>query len=106
MRLPSADEVSTRIRYDPKLYPFFKDCLGAIDGTHINVYPPATTRARWRDRHGDLSQNILAICDFTMRFVFFLVGWEGSVADSTLYNHAIRRGGLTIPEGMLPLCSS
>lgn len=73
MKLPP-NEVPERIRNDPKLYPFFMDCHGAIDGTHISVHPPAPTRARWRDRHGQLTQNILAICDFTMRFIFLLVG--------------------------------
>ena len=27
--------VPARIRYDPKMWPFFKDCIGAIDGTLI-----------------------------------------------------------------------
>ena len=34
-----------------------------------------------------------------MFFVYVMVGWEGSIADSTLYEHAIRWGGLTIGEG-------
>lgn len=42
---------------------------------------------------------MLAICDFSMFFVYVLVGWEGSVADSSLYEHAQRHGGLRIPEG-------
>lgn len=34
-----------------------------------------------------------------MFFVYILVGWEGSVADSSLYEHSERYGGLSIPDG-------
>ncbi|KAJ3706851.1 hypothetical protein LUZ61_010556 [Rhynchospora tenuis] len=34
----------------------FKDALGAIDGTHINAFPPSgqTFKERWRDRKGNI----------------------------------------------------
>ncbi|KAH9916121.1 uncharacterized protein BXZ73DRAFT_26861, partial [Epithele typhae] len=44
MKLPAGDSVPPRIANDPKLFPFFKDCIGAIDGTHIPVCPPSLTR--------------------------------------------------------------
>ncbi|KAI5898161.1 uncharacterized protein SCHCODRAFT_02473599, partial [Schizophyllum commune H4-8] len=50
MKLPESTDTPPRILHDPKLYPFFKDCLGAIDGSHFFVHPPAMTRGRWRDR--------------------------------------------------------
>ena len=100
MKLPSDSIIPEHIRRNPKLYPFFKDCRGAIDGSHLPVHPPALTRGRWRDRDGNLTQNILAVCDFNMFFVYVLVGWEGSIADSTLYEHAVRRGGLSIGDGL------
>lgn len=99
MKLPEWNDVPTRIRNDPKLFPYFKDCRGAIDGSHLAVNPPTLTRGRWRDREGNLTQNMLAICDFAKIFVYVLVGWEGGVADSSLYEHAQRHGGLHIPEG-------
>ena len=98
MKLPPDHIIPKRIRRDPKLYPFFKDCRGAIDGSHLPVRPPSLTRGRWRDREGNLTQNILAICDFNMFFVFLMVGWEGSIADSTLYNQAVVNGGLVLGE--------
>ena len=42
VRLPSVDTpVPSKIQNNPKFYPFFKDTLGAIDGTHINCCPSA-----------------------------------------------------------------
>lgn len=34
-----------------------------------------------------------------MRFVHLITGWEGSVADSTLWVEAIKNGAVKIPEG-------
>ena len=100
MKLPrEGDGIPDRIQKDPKLFPFFQDCVGAIDGSHMFVRPPSATRGPWRDRKGNLSQNMLAVCDFDMNFTYVLVGWEGSVADSTLYLHATRNGGLVVPDG-------
>ena len=42
IRLPDEhSETPPEILDDPKLYPFFKDCLGALDGTHILATVPA-----------------------------------------------------------------
>lgn len=93
-----ATELSVRVATNPKFMPFFKDCIGAIDGTHIAVCPPATERAAFRDRNGKITQNVLAAVDFDMRFTDIMAGWEGSTADSTLWKQAMRQGALQIPE--------
>jgi hypothetical protein len=63
-------------------FPYFKDCVGAIDGTHIPISPPENIKSNYRNRKGELSQNVLAVCNFDMRFTDILCGWEGSVSDS------------------------
>ncbi|KIO00086.1 hypothetical protein M404DRAFT_53496, partial [Pisolithus tinctorius Marx 270] len=40
VHLPPDDLVPPKIQADPKFYPFFKDCRGAIDGTHIDIFVP------------------------------------------------------------------
>ncbi|KAJ4843758.1 hypothetical protein Tsubulata_047051 [Turnera subulata] len=37
---PSFDETLPEIRNNPKYYPFFKNCVGAIDVTHISACVP------------------------------------------------------------------
>ena len=49
----------------------------------------------FRDRHGNISQNVLAACNFDLEFMYVLAGWEGSAHDSKLLNDALsRRNGL------------
>ncbi|KAL8460636.1 hypothetical protein ACS0TY_032229 [Phlomoides rotata] len=52
----------------------FKGCLGALDGTYIDVHVPAVDQARYRNRKGQTSVNVLGVCDMNMRFVYVLSG--------------------------------
>jgi DDE superfamily endonuclease len=98
VKLPPAEQTPPEIQNDPKLYPFFKDCRGAIDGTHIEAFVPDDAMARYRNRKGFLSQNVLAACTFDMRFCYVLPGWEGSASDGRVFDDA-RRHSLAIPPG-------
>lgn len=98
MSQPGANELPARVRRDPTLYPFFKNAIGAVDGSHLFVSLPSHTRACWRDWDGHLTQNMMAICNFDMFFTFVLVGWEGSAADGPLYHRCFDHG-LKVPEG-------
>nr|KYP43360.1 hypothetical protein KK1_035207 [Cajanus cajan] len=64
--------VPAKIRESTRFLPFFKDCIGAIDGTHI----PAIVRWRdvssYRNRHEKISQNVLAACNFDLEFMYIL----------------------------------
>jgi hypothetical protein len=91
--------LADKIQYNFKYFPWFKDCVGAIDGTHIPVSPPEGEKAMFRDRKGNLSQNVLATCNLDMQFTDIMTGWEGSVSDSTLWVEGQRRGAVRIPEG-------
>lgn len=99
IRLPQAtDNTPPEIKDSPKLYPFFKHCLGALDGTHIYASIPPADRARYRNRKGFISQNVLAAVSFDMRFVYVLSGWEGSASDSRVLEDA-RSTDFKIPDG-------
>jgi hypothetical protein len=84
---------------DNKYYPFFEHCIGALDGTHVPIHVPAAEAPRYRCRKGFLSQNVLAACDFDMRFTYILAGWEGSAHDGRVIQDAIARGGFRTPKG-------
>ena len=43
------------------------------------------------NRHNYTSQNVLAVCDFDMRFTFVLAGWPGSVHDMKVFNDAMSK---------------
>jgi hypothetical protein len=41
------------------------------------------------NKHGYTSQNILAICDFDMRYTFVVAGWPDSAHDTWILNHTL-----------------
>ena len=88
--------VPNKIQESKKFYPFFKDALGAIDGSHLLVRLPAAQRARYHDRKGQTSQNLLASCTFDLQFCHVLAGWEGSASDSAIFTDA-RRHDFKVP---------
>ncbi|KAE8184600.1 hypothetical protein CF335_g7970 [Tilletia laevis] len=91
--LPSRlQEVPTRIKEDPALYSFFKTVIGAIDGSHVPAHAPVHMRDRFWNRKGYTSFNVLAACDFDMKIMYILSGWEGSTSDSFLWKKALGSG--------------
>jgi DDE superfamily endonuclease len=78
---------------------YFGDCLGALDGTHIEMHVPTVLQPRYQNRKGTISQNILAVCDFNMKFVYILAGWEGSAHDSRVLLDAQAGKGFKTPTG-------
>lgn len=97
IQLPE-NRIPDDIRAEPRFYPWFKDCLAAIDGSHTPAHPDSEEKVRFRDRKGDVSMNVLAACTFDMRFCYVLSGWEGSAADSSVF-HDARAHDLLIPAG-------
>ncbi|XP_017979553.1 PREDICTED: uncharacterized protein LOC18507245 isoform X2 [Theobroma cacao] len=78
---------------------WFKNCLGALDGTYIRVKVPSADKPRYRTRKGNIATNMLGVCTPDMQFVFVLPGWEGSVADGRVLRDALRRrNGLKVPN--------
>lgn len=93
------DPTSNVILQNQKYSPYFDDCVGALDGTHTAMHVPATDRKPYRNRKGYLLQNVLAVCDFDMKFTYGLAGWEGSEHDGRVLNDAIETKGFRIPAG-------
>ncbi|CAL2260204.1 unnamed protein product [Prunus armeniaca] len=92
--------VPSKIRESTRFYPYFKDCIGAIDGTHIPAIVRGHNVSNYRNRHGNISQNVLAACNFDLEFMYVLSGWEGLAHDSKVLSDALsRRNGLKVPQG-------
>jgi hypothetical protein len=84
---PNFHTIHRRIRDDKRAYPYFKDCIGALDGTHIRVTLPPDEQVRYIGKTGIPTQNVLAVCDFDMRFTYVSAGQPESMHDtSVLYN--------------------
>ncbi|XP_047950017.1 uncharacterized protein LOC125195813 [Salvia hispanica] len=82
----------------------FQGCLGALDGTFINVLVRGEHKPKFRNRKGQITTNTLAACDRHMRFTYVLPGWEGSAGDARVLRNAITRpNGFRVPIGNLPI---
>lgn len=91
----------------PMFAPFFDNCIGAIDGTHVEVVVPKKEKITHLNRKSKTSQNVLAICDFDLRFTFIVAGWPGSVHDMRVFKDALQKFGRRFPhppQGTLRFC--
>ncbi|KAG8367552.1 hypothetical protein BUALT_Bualt16G0083700 [Buddleja alternifolia] len=78
------DDDSTNARWKS-----FKGCLGALDGTYIDVQTPLLDKPRYRNRKGAISVNVLGVVNREMNFVDMLTGWERSAADGRVLRDAV-----------------
>lgn len=83
--LDTPDAILGDFRFDP----YFSDCIGALDGSHI---PASTTNPLFRNRKKEMSQNVLAVANFDMTFQYILAGWEGSAHDGQVLHDALSKG--------------
>ncbi|KAL6847160.1 hypothetical protein ACP4OV_023013 [Aristida adscensionis] len=95
---PPSMETHWKISSNPHFGPYFENCLGAIDGTHIPVTVHGSKAPPYRNRKGTLSQNVMLACDFDLNFVYVSTGWEGSASDARVLNSAIKFG-FQVPRG-------
>ncbi|KAG6490386.1 hypothetical protein ZIOFF_051682 [Zingiber officinale] len=79
---PDGSEIPPLIQSSSRFYPYFKDCVGALDGTHIRVKVFDEDSPRYRGRKDWPTTNVLVVCSFDLKFTYILSGWEGTASDS------------------------
>ncbi|GJW27733.1 putative nuclease HARBI1 isoform X1, partial [Tanacetum coccineum] len=92
------EEVPPQILNNSRYYPMFKNCIGAIDGTHVRASVREHEQAKYIGRKGYATQNIMAACDFNMCFTFAWAGWEGTAHDTRIFYEALRRPEVNFPR--------
>ncbi|XP_052107457.1 protein ALP1-like [Arachis duranensis] len=83
-----------------------KDCLGALDDTHIKVNVLEADKPRYRNRKGDITTNVFGVVAHDMQFIYVLAGWEGSAANSRVLRDALFRDGFSVLQGHYYLCDA
>ncbi|CAI9302075.1 unnamed protein product [Lactuca saligna] len=93
------DVVPKEIQEKKRFFPYFKNCVEAIDGTHVRVKVPNRDAPKYRGRKGYPTINVLAACSFDLKFTYVLTGWEGTASDSRILKNALNRDDkLVIPN--------
>lgn len=90
--------IPLEITSNPKFYPYFQNCIGALDGSLIPATVPGQLASVYRCRKGFTAQNILVVCSFNFTFQYILAGWEGSAHDSRVLEDA-KKKGFKVTEG-------
>ena len=113
MEKPSSDEsVHPSIADNPKFAPFFNNCIGATDGSLIPAIIPTYKQGPWRDRKGNITQNVLIVANFDLLYTYALCGWEGSAPDQRVledsYNKSfhIPANKFILADAAFTLCPS
>ena len=74
-----------------------KNAIGAIDGSHIPCAPPVN-HSFFLDHKGIISMNCLFACNFALKSLYTLTGWEGTVTDALEWQDACQKD-IVIPKG-------
>ena len=92
VHLSDSTKIHTCIQENLRFWPFFKDAIGALDGSHIHAAPGRLEHGTYRNHKGFTSQNCLFACDFDLFFTYVLTGWEGLATNAHVYEDACTKG--------------
>ena len=87
-QMPQTEQEYEKIAEDFEIRWQFPHCVGAVDGKHIYIYPPANSGAAFRNYKGSFSIILLAIVDARYRFIGYDLGTNGRASDSGIWSRS------------------
>lgn len=107
LQFPRLEEDWVRIAKDFERKWDFPNCLGAIDGKHVQIIPPKNCGSYYYNYKGSHSIVLMAVVDANYKFIYVDVGRNGRVSDGGVWdgcslNKLLLRSAAGIPEKRSP----
>ena len=83
----------------------FPNCLGAVDGKHINIVPPPNSGSTYYNYKGNNSIVLLAVVDANYAFTYVDVGVNGRVSDGGVWGNCSLRKKIDDGNAGIPTAS-
>ncbi|XP_064469750.1 uncharacterized protein LOC135384476 [Ornithodoros turicata] len=85
----------------------FPNCIGALDGKHVQILPPPKSGAMYRNYKGSFSIVLMTLVGAELEFLYTDVGRNGRLSDSAVWNdstlkNAIESNSIHIPLARVP----
>ena len=102
-KVPQTEEEWIRISEEFEEKWNFPNCLGALDGKHIQIKRLVNSGYYYFNYKGTFSIVLLALVDADYKFIFIDIGWNGRISDggidrnATLFS-ALENNSLNIPK--------
>ncbi|XP_063221343.1 uncharacterized protein LOC134530450 [Bacillus rossius redtenbacheri] len=105
LKVPNTTEEWSKVSRDFYDQWNFPNCLGAMDGKHIQFQVPRCYGSYFYNYKGFNSIVLLAVVDANYRFLFLDVGCNGRVSDGGVYNNSdlsslVKNNSLNFPPPM------